>query len=130
MAGLALIFLNACQTEHTPILSQQSTVPQNPDASSEQTSVPAAPSVSAIEPDVFLGRNRDQLSSLLGNPRKIRRDPGLEVWQYDARTCMMEFYFYEQNHAYALVYLEARDYSATLIAAEDCLKSLPQHQKS
>jgi hypothetical protein len=133
LAGFVCL-VSACQSDN-----QHSQIPSPPPAQG----TPALPKTAwrpqaetethqaEAVPGAWIGRDRDQLAQLLGRPRFIRRDPGLEVWQYDAETCMVEFYLYERHRSFEIVYLEARDYSAALIPSEQCLSSLdPLHRQS
>ncbi len=72
----------------------------------------------------FIGFGGLELSRLLGDPYLIRRDPGVEVWQYRNPRCLVDFYLYARQSGFQVVYLEARDYRAAPISKDQCLQLL------
>jgi hypothetical protein len=59
-------------------------------------------------PDSLMGSDRDGILTLVGVPGLVRRERGVEVWQYTDDTCVLLLYFYDDaNGARKLTYLEA-----------------------
>lgn len=45
---------------------------------------------------------------LIGRPAFVRQDGGATVWQYTARSCVMDLFWYRSEIGPALVHMEAR----------------------
>lgn len=66
------------------------------------------------------------ISSLLGEPTYIRREPPAEVWQFVTGRCVLDITFYPdktvpENRVSS--WLESRDMSGQKMALPDCLNS-------
>ena len=60
----------------------------------------ATPSRSAVitDPNALKGTSSEQVSSLLGEPTRQRRDPPAVIWQYIAgKSCVLDVFMYEEE---------------------------------
>lgn len=130
-----LCLVAACQSkpqEPSSDLAISSPIESNPPevAGTDNIETPPQSSTRAqseVDLKTLLGQDESQLIALLGQPYRVRRDPGLKVWQYDGSRCMVDFYLYQKDITYRVVYFEARDNNADLIESQQCLSSLNQH---
>jgi hypothetical protein len=59
-------------------------------------------------PDSLVGSDGAGILKLVGAPGLVRRERGVEVWQYTDDTCVLLLYFYDDTDgARKLTYLEA-----------------------
>lgn len=99
----ALLLLSACATT-TP-----------PPAPKIQTKAPPA--------DALIGASWGAVRALLGDPGLIRRDQGVEVWQYPGPTCVLLLYLYrpESGGDPKTAFIDARDLHAGAAPVQECL---------
>ena len=65
------------------------------------------------------------IERLIGPPNFTRQDGGATVWQYTARTCIMDLFWYRSDIGPALVHMEARDiHSPRSADMQSCLDAL------
>ncbi|KLN60666.1 hypothetical protein WH96_09190 [Kiloniella spongiae] len=94
----------------------------------EQTQELAALTYDAapVEPDVnddpkqLLGINTDALKDLLGTPSFIRKESPAEIWQYNAKDCVLDLVLYDAVTSY----VEARDDQVRPMDNRTCLRRL------
>lgn len=46
------------------------------------------------DPEQLLGMTADSLGDILGQPDVVRRDDGVEVWQYRSEACVLDLFLY------------------------------------
>lgn len=75
--------------------------PRPPKQRPEQQKQPAvaeAPlqtaAITPIDPEILVGRSREQTRQLLGAPKTVRDAQPATVWRFDADGCMLEIFFY------------------------------------
>ena len=118
-APLALVaaLLAACAGGEGP-----TSVPAPPPA---VAALPPAPSLAPAPipppPDPSIARlaglKPDELQAILGAPGFVRRDRGVEVWQYRNAGCVLHLFLYlEGAEGLRLTHAEARDPDGRLIA--------------
>ena len=86
-----------------------------------KTTLPPAPK--NVDPDIFLGKSVEHITSKLGIPTILRKEGSIEVWQYQLSTCVIDFYFYRDAKTQAVKYTHMRslflgdiiDYSVCMI---------------
>lgn len=85
-----------------------------------------APASVAIEdPKSLIGMDRAGLTSTLGEPRMLRRDAPVEIWQYRSRSCVLDVFLYEAPDGIeAVAHLEARNNLAEAVAIDRCMGSV------
>lgn len=88
-----------------------------PDARSTANLPPAPPAESLI------GATSGALTALLGAPDLIRRDQGVEVWQYPGASCTLLIYLYtpEDGGPPRTAFVDARDRHAGAAPKQACL---------
>jgi hypothetical protein len=73
--------------------------------------LPLAPVTSgrlAFQPERYQGLGGADLVRLLGIPDFRRRDAGAEIWQYQAGTCILDLFLYEDRGEFHVTYAEKR----------------------
>ncbi len=81
----------------------------------QETAGEAAPKVQAraekrIEgpaPESLIGSEEGAVIKLVGAPSLVRREKGVDVWQYTDEACTLLLFFYDKEGARRLTYLEA-----------------------
>ncbi|MGH6894537.1 MAG: hypothetical protein ACREEP_20000 [Dongiaceae bacterium] len=125
LAGAALL-VAACQSTGT--LDGAGAASSSP-ASERAKAQSAAPILSA-DPAAFIGLGDDELARALGEPRQVRKDAPVEIWQYSGADCVVDFYLYQGDGGLEVAYLEARDPAADATPTDRCVKSLLQSVSS
>jgi hypothetical protein len=103
------LFLGACAT--TAPMPPQATGP-DPAAQPAQSPAPSPrgreAKLEGPAPDTLIGSDQDGIVKLVGAPGLVRRERGVEVWQYAPESCVLLLYFYDDKAgARKLTYLEA-----------------------
>lgn len=123
------------------ILSGCATTQPTPTASSAQSltslargaaPVPVATGTAMRPRPVALGDERTLraldpagIERLIGHPAFMRQDGGATVWQYTARTCIMDLFWYRTDTGPTLVHMEARNvHSPRSADMQACLDAL------
>jgi hypothetical protein len=96
------------------------------------------PPAIALQPGPPINDNPDQLMGLdpigieqrLGAPELRRREPPAEVWQYRTASCVLDLFLYAKSGIKEVVYVEARDFTATEIETRQCLRGLLLERQS
>jgi hypothetical protein len=119
--------LAACASDNIPTLIAAPA----PAAGAPAPGKPAQPTVApgTPEPQTLIGKGKSDLVALLGNPALVRKERGVEVWQYAGGQCVMLFYLYDDATAGTprVTYLEAMpqglsgDVTAQLCLSEQIL---------
>lgn len=96
-------------------LSGCATLP--PDGAAQGPSATTAPAkappragdkrIDAPAPETLIGSDEAGIVKLVGSPGLVRREKGVDVWQYTDDTCTLLLYFYDKEGARKLTYLEA-----------------------
>ncbi|MFO1186910.1 MAG: hypothetical protein U1E87_05350 [Alphaproteobacteria bacterium] len=58
-------------------------------------------------PETLIGSDEAGIVKLVGAPGLVRREKGVDVWQYTDEICTLLLYFYDKEGARQLTYLEA-----------------------
>lgn len=58
-------------------------------------------------PESLIGSEEGAVIKLVGAPGLVRREKGVDVWQYTDETCTLLLFFYDKEGARRLTYLEA-----------------------
>jgi hypothetical protein len=71
----------------------------------------------------LIGQSMKEVTALLGSPEFIRRDIGLELWQYRGKHCVLDLAFYEIDSSPQLEvrHIEARTKQGKPVASELCM---------
>ena len=94
-------------------------------ALSPQPPAPGPAQTTALgDPAGIIGTDAGSLQRLLGPPRLVRRDAPAELWQYRARDCVVDLFFYQEKDGLRLLYVEARTGAAEITAPQPCLEAL------
>ena len=65
------------------------------------------------------------IEQLIGRPTFVRQDGGATVWQYAARSCVLDLFWYRTDIGPALVHMEARTvHSPRSADMQGCLDEL------
>lgn len=65
------------------------------------------------------------IERLIGHPTFVRQDGGATVWQYTARSCIVDLFWYRSEIGPALVHMEARNiHSPRAADMQGCLDEL------
>lgn len=77
-------------------------------ASSARSAQTPGVAVNAPPSQSLIGKGQSDLLALLGSPGLVRKDKGVEVWQYASASCVMLFYLYDDKSGRRrITYLEA-----------------------
>lgn len=128
-AGLtAAIFLSGCATTQpapktaaapgaTPVARGAAPVPVTTGRALRPVALRDERSLRALDPT--------GVARLIGQPTFVRQDGGATVWQYTARTCIMDLFWYRSDIGPALVHMEARNiHSPRAADMQGCLDEL------
>jgi hypothetical protein len=92
---------------------------------------PPPRSAAVGDPAGMIGADGPALERLFGPPRLVRRDAPAELWQYEARDCVVDLFLYQEKDGLRLLYLEARTGAAEATAPRPCLDAvLASREKS
>jgi len=58
-------------------------------------------------PESLIGSEEGAVIKLVGAPSLVRREKGVDVWQYTDEACTLLLFFYDKEGARRLTYLEA-----------------------
>jgi hypothetical protein len=128
---LGLLLPAACAAP--PAAPPGAEMPAIPPAS---VAAPAAPAASAVALPAVpvsaapgglgrLGSARGvELAALLGRPDFLRRDGPAEVWQYRTRSCVLDFFLYDEPDGQRVAHAEARNRAGAAMTARRCLDAL------
>ncbi|GEM_PF-5484776 len=75
-------------------------------------------------PDILLGKNESDLRQIFGKPSLVRREQPAEIWQFAAKSCVLDLYLYDKGQGLALAHIEERDRQGETLTTSDCLKQL------
>lgn len=85
----------------------------------------AAPRVEYPNVDTLNGLSSENIEMLLGTPHFRRRDKPAELWQYRARDCVIDLFFYPGGSAgLAVEYMDVRLAPGRETARQACFVSL------
>ncbi len=72
----------------------------------------------------LIGLTAPAVHEALGDPQRIRREAGTQVWQYASPACVLDIFLYEEARGSAVVHVEARDLEGQRADPSRCLGSL------
>ncbi len=72
------------------------------------------------DPKQLLGIDTEALKGLLGTPSLIRKESPAEIWQYNAKNCVLDLVLYDAVTSY----VEARDDQVRPMDNRTCLRRL------
>ena len=76
------------------------------------------------DPNQLLGLAHHHVSNRLGLPGFVRRDGYAEIWQYLAKTCILDIYLYSKNNTLKVNYVEVRGRGGVKFSRRDCFVQL------
>ncbi len=81
-----------------------------------------ARAVSSAKSEALVGKGPEALRAMLGEPSLLRRDQGVEVWQYAGESCVLFLYLYPDAAGAPVVsYVDARLKTKGPAPVPDCL---------
>mgnify|MGYP001292223971 CR=1 FL=1 len=132
--GLAfLIYLLAACAKHDALPTATTPPPEPPKANINPgnvvSSVPKSkPKIVEQniddDPNQLLGLAHHNVSNRLGLPGFVRRDGYAEIWQYLAKTCILDIYLYSKNNTFKVNYVEVRGRGGVKFSRRDCFVQL------
>lgn len=72
------------------------------------------------DPEQLLDLDAEGVEELLGAPAMIRRESPAAIWQYRAKGCVLDLFFYDER----TTYIEARDAEVQPTEERACLRAL------
>ncbi len=72
----------------------------------------------------LIGLTAPAVHDALGNPQRIRREAGAQIWQYAGLACVLDVFLYEEARGSAVVHVEARDLDGRQADPGRCMGSL------
>ncbi len=60
------------------------------------------------KPSQLLGLSSSAIKRALGAPGFVRKDSGVEIWQYRARDCILDLFLYKEKTGMKVTYSELR----------------------
>lgn len=78
-----------------------------------------------VDPDELLGLSADDITAKLGRPTLVRRERGVEIWQYRQTDCVLDLFLY--GSARQVEHVDLRDRGdATEAAVRACFQRMLQ----
>ncbi len=78
----------------------------------------------------LIGLNATAVHEALGDPQRIRREAGAQIWQYASPACVLDVFLYEEARGSSVVHVEARDLEGRLSDPGRCMGSLDRDLKT
>ncbi len=78
----------------------------------------------------LIGLNATAVHQALGQPQRIRREAGAQIWQYASPACVLDVFLYDEARGSAVVHVEARDLEGRQADAGRCMGSLDRGLES
>ena len=75
-------------------------------------------------PRKLVGLTSGSLAQALGDPSFVRRDVNSEIWQYLARTCILDIFLYREKKVMKIEYVELRERGYNSSSLENCYQNL------
>jgi len=76
-----------------------------------------------VDPDELLGLSADDVTARLGRPTLVRRERGVEIWQYRQTDCVLDLFLY--GTARQVEHVDLRDRGdATEAAVRACFQRM------
>lgn len=72
----------------------------------------------------LIGMTAPAVHEALGNPQRIRREAGAQIWQYASPACVLDVFLYEEARGSAVVHVEARNLDGGQADTRRCMGSL------
>ncbi len=72
----------------------------------------------------LIGMTGPALHEVLGDPQRIRREAGAQIWQYASPACVLDVFLYEEARGSAVVHVEARNLDGGQADTSRCMGSL------
>jgi hypothetical protein len=90
--------------------------------------LPPAPAPARPAVPNLIGRSDQEVKTILGEPRLVRREGSGLLWQYAAETCVLNVFLYppigKPRDTDRVTHLDARDRAANPVTPEFCLAQL------
>lgn len=79
-------------------------------------------------PGRLRGQTAEQIRVLLGEPAFLRRDSGAQIWQYSAKPCRLDLFFYPETRLgrkiMAVAHFEIRNRGNEAVSARKCMSAI------
>ncbi len=72
----------------------------------------------------LIGLTAPAVHEALGDPQRIRREAGAQIWQYASPACVLDVFLYEEPRGSAVVHVEARNLDGGQADPSRCMGSL------
>lgn len=88
------------------------------------------PSRMETDPDDLKSMSPYELIAALGRPDLQRREKPAEVWQYEAKECVVDIVLFDKGRGAKVTYLESRDRQGNRHDVESCLRKVERYRQS
>lgn len=86
--------------------------------------LPAACASPGMQGSALIGMTAPAVHEALGDPQRIRREAGAQIWQYASPACVLDVFLYEEARGSAVVHVEARNLDGGQADTSRCVGSL------
>ncbi|MCF8479182.1 MAG: hypothetical protein K9H25_02010 [Rhodospirillum sp.] len=84
----------------------------------------SVPPLAISSPRELLGRGGGDLRAALGEPALLRKETPAQVWQYQGRTCVLDFFLYEEDGQVRVIHTESRERTGGVTRPDLCLQDV------
>jgi len=75
-------------------------------------------------PDKLVGMSEFDVKRALGNPGFVRKDKGVEIWQYHTKNCILDLFLYESRDGFQVDHSELRGPLLDSAGELSCFKTI------
>lgn len=81
-------------------------------------------------PSLLLGLSKLDVEQTLGAPSFVRKDKGVEIWQYKQEDCILDLFLYEDNKSLSVNHTELRGPMLDSAGELSCFKRIVMGETS
>lgn len=75
-------------------------------------------------PSKLVGLSLTEIEKTLGEPSFVRKDTGVQIWQYRTTDCILDLFLYEKNSQYSVSHSELRGPMLDSAGEMSCFKTI------
>lgn len=76
------------------------------------------------KPTLLIGMKETDVEDVLGNPSFVRKDKGVEIWQYKANGCILDLFLYKEGAIFSVDHTELRGAHLDSAGELSCFKRI------
>ncbi len=127
-----LLFLSACGSSQPKqamykekVAPVQKVEPEKPKLSAQRlTAIRAHGLDKKADPSLLIGLSDKDVTQTLGTPNFVRRDKGVEIWQYKANGCILDLFLYKGSDGLSVDHTDLRGMKLDSNGEPSCFKRI------